>query len=405
MLFENLKLSLKSLWAHKMRSFLTVLSITIGVAAIVAMTSLAKSGLATLTRGIEEIGGTRFIWIVPDEPEVAAEKRGSYAGRMTWGDRDAIAGAVGSLESIVASKRFYHVAVSAGGTMPVRTTVLATEPSYFGAYKMRLATGRALNEADMRDRRKAMVIGATLATKLFGTPEAVGRELRFNGDRFEVIGVLKANQKSGVRLGYDWDELAILPFTAPGVGHDVEEISMTVRRTEDGEQAIKIANSVLLHRHHGVDNFQFLDFGGLLKNFYLAFAAMRVVVGLIAGVALLIGGVGVMNIMLVAVNERMREIGLRKALGATKAVIRGQFLTEAIVLTLFGALVGVVLGVGLVEGATVVITMLNPTWVASFSYEAVAVAVAASGAIGLFFGWYPARQAAELEPIQALRHE
>ena len=270
---------------------------------------------------------------------------------------------------------------------------------------MRLAAGRALNEADMQSRRKAMVIGATLAPKLFGTPEAVGRELRFNGDRFEVVGVLKANQKSGVRLGYEWDELAILPFSAPGVGHDVEEISMTVRRTEDGEQAIKIANSVLLHRHHGVDNFQFLDFGGLLKNFYLAFAAMRVVVGLIAGVALLIGGVGVMNIMLVAVNERMREIGLRKALGATKAVIRGQFLTEAIVLTLFGALVGVVLGIGLVEGATVVITMLNPAWVSSFSYEAVAIAVAASGAIGLFFGWYPARQAAELEPIQALRHE
>jgi putative ABC transport system permease protein len=122
-------------------------------------------------------------------------------------------------------------------------------------------------------------------------------------------------------------------------------------------------------------------------------------------VALLIGGVGVMNIMMVSVNERMREIGLRKALGATKDVILGQFLTEAVVLSTSGAALGVALGVGVTWAASAVITMLNPSWVSSFSYGAVAISVVASATVGVFFGWYPAKRAAELEPITCLRHE
>jgi putative ABC transport system permease protein len=250
-----------------------------------------------------------------------------------------------------------------------------------------------------------MVIGDVLAQKLFGTRQALGREVKFHGDRFEVVGILAPNQKSGIKLGYKWDEVAIIPITWPGVGTDVEEISMTVQHTEDGERAIRVANAILLHRHNGVDNFQFLDFGGLLKNFYTAFAVMRMVVALVASVALLIGGVGVMNIMLVSVNERMREIGLRKAIGATRGVILGQFLTEAVVLSLFGALIGVSAGVGLAVGGSKIIRMLNPAWVEDFSYGSVVIAVLAATAVGVFFGWYPAKRAAELEPIQCLRHE
>lgn len=405
MLIENLRLSLRQLWAHKLRSFLTVLSITMGAAAIVAMTSLAQSGLATLTRGIEEIGGTRFIWIIPDEPKAAKDKQDHYVRKLTLGDRHALEAAIPTLEHIVATYKFYNTPLSAAGRPATVTTVLATEPSYFSSYKMKLASGRAITEADMRLGRRVMVIGHALKEKLFKHTNPIGKEIIFRGDRFEVVGLLSANQKSGVRLGYNWDEIGVMPITAPGVGTDVEEISMTVKRTEDGDRAIRTANAILMHRHHGVDNFQFLDFGGLLKNFFMAFSIMKAVVALIASVALLIGGVGVMNIMMVSVNERMREIGLRKALGATKFTIRAQFLTEAVVLSVCGAVVGVLLGVLTTKAASAVITMMNPSWVSQFSYGAVAISVVASAAIGVFFGWYPAKRASELEPIACLRHE
>jgi putative ABC transport system permease protein len=406
MLLEFLKLGLHQIAAHKLRSFLTMLSIAIGAASIVAMTSLAQSGLATLTRGIEDVGGTRFIDIMTDAPKKAAAKGSNYARRLTRGDRDALAAAVPHLESIVGSIKFYNSRVVHGDHPEAITTVLATEPGYFTAYKMAVAKGRPLWQADVDGRRRVVVLGDKLARSLFGAAEAVGQELRFRGNRFEVVGVLGPNRKGdSLNLGYAWDEVAIIPVSAPGVGSELEEISLTVRHTEDGELAVRVANAVLMHRHHGVDNFQIFDFGGLLKNFYLAFAVMQAVVALIASIALLIGGVGVMNIMLVSVSERMREIGLRKALGASREMIHTQFLLESLVLSLVGAGVGVAAGLGLTRLGSTMIKTLAPAWIETFSPVAVAVALLASCAIGVFFGWYPATRAAEAEPIACLRHE
>ncbi|MDB5099601.1 MAG: hypothetical protein JWM80_4022 [Cyanobacteria bacterium RYN_339] len=406
MLLEYLRLGLHQIAAHKLRSFLTVLSIAIGAASIVAMTSLAQSGLATLTRGIEDVGGTRFIDIMTDAPKKAVAKGSNYARRLTRGDRDALAAAVPNLENIVGSIKFYNAHVAFGDHPDAITTVLATEPGYFRAYKMDVAMGRALTDADVTGRRRVVVIGDALARKVFGTIAPVGRELRFRGNRFEVVGVLGPNRKGdSLNLGYAWDEVAVIPLSAPGVGSDLEEISLTVRHTDDGELAVRVANAVLLHRHNGVDNFQIFDFGGLLKNFYLAFAVMQAVVALIASIALLIGGVGVMNIMLVSVSERMREIGLRKALGASRAMIHRQFLLESLVLSLVGASAGVAAGLGLTRLGSTLIKGLAPAWIETFSPAAVVVALVASCGIGVFFGWYPATRAAEAEPIACLRHE
>lgn len=405
MFLEYLGLSLRQLWAHKLRSFLTVLSITIGVASIVAMTSLAKSGFGTLTRGIEELGGTRFIAVFMDEPKAGARHKDHYGHFLTMGDRDALAKAVPNLASIVASSKMYHFPASAGRSGPVVVTALATEPGYFDAYKMPVAQGRRLVDNDLERRARVAVIGGELAKKLYGRAAPVGQELQFRGERFRVVGVLAKNPKANINMGYNWDEVLIFPLTAPGVGSDLEQIDLVVKRTEDSELAVKVIHQVLMHRHNGVDNFMIVHFAGLLKNFYLAFAVMQMVVAVIAGIALLIGGVGVMNIMLVAVSERMREIGLRKALGATKRAIRNQFLIESTILSLFGAAVGVGLGYGVTVAASAIIRQLNASWVSTFSYGAIGIAVGCAAAIGLFFGWYPAQRAAELDPILCLRHE
>lgn len=399
------RMSAGHLGAHRLRTALTTLSIAIGAASIVALSSLAQSGLATLTRGIEEVGGTRFVMIMTGAPKGARAKRDHYTSRLNGGDREALAQAVPNLETIFGSIGFYGSSLEAAGRKPFVTTVLGTEPTYFRAYRMRVDHGRALSAEDMRDRRRVAVVGAELEKALFGAGAGLGKTLRFRDEPYAVVGVLTAHQKANVNLGYDWEKVALVPLTAPAVGSEIEQIAMTMRRTEDTDLAVRVANSVLLHRHHDVDNFEILDFGGLLRNFYLAFAIMQILVGVIAGVALVIGGVGVMNIMLVAVNERMREIGLRKAIGAPEGAIMAQFLVEALLMSLWGALSGVLAGLVATGGISAVIAALNPAWIPLVAWPAVVVALFASGLVGVFFGWYPASRAAKLDPILALRNE
>ena len=164
-------------------------------------------------------------------------------------------------------------------------------------------------------------------------------------------------------------------------------------------------NAVLLHRHNGLDDFEYLDFNSILATYYNVFAAMIAVIGLVTGVSLLIGGVGIMNMVLVAISERTREIGLRKAVGASEDTIRTQFLFEAGMLSVFGGLLGTGLGIGLVIGISAVIRIFYADWVSLVSWPAVLVALVAATGTGVFFGWYPARVAAGLDPIVCLRRE
>ncbi|MEB3329083.1 MAG: ABC transporter permease, partial [Candidatus Sericytochromatia bacterium] len=356
--------------------------------------------------GVEELGGTRFVMVMSERPRLAWRKQDHWVRGLTVGDRDAIRAALPDATSLLATTHFYSVPVAAEGRPAATVSVLATEPAYFEAYRLRLSAGRPLTEADLASRARVVVLGDGLRARLFPEGRAVGQEVHLRGQRLRVVGVLAPNQKGdSINLGYDWEKVAVMPLTAPGVGSQLERISLCVRRTEDGERAVRVINSVLLHRHHGVDDFQIFDFGGLLKNFYLAFSAMKLLVAAIASIALLVGGIGVMNIMLVAVRERRREIGLRLALGASRRQVREQFLVEAVLLTSLGAGGGVLLGVAVALGGSWAIHAANPAWITLVSPGAALLALVASLAIGVAFGWYPAARAAAEDPIRCLRQD
>lgn len=405
MLGEYLRLALKTLRAYRMRSTLTVLSISIGVMAVIILTSLAQSGLATLSRSIEEIGGTRLILLFQDSPKKAAKKQGNYRKGLTKDDADALRAHVSLIDKLTAFESRNDVSVRRPGGSEAKTDQVGADETFITAYAMHLAEGRNFSEVDVQERRQVCLVGDELARKVFGDEAAVGQDLNLNGRRFRVVGRLAYASKSGMHMGFKWNDLAIVPLGIVRPDGGVSELTIVSQDPSRNAELIDRANALLLHRHNGVDDFQFMDFAGMLKNFYMVFFGMILLVGLISGMSLVIGGVGIMNIMLVAVTERRREIGLRKAVGASEKTIRLQFLIESIVLSLFGAVIGTVLGVLIAWGATKIGPMINKDWVGLVSVQAVLLAVLAAAGIGLFFGWWPARQAARLDPILALRSE
>lgn len=404
MLGEYLRLAAETLRNHRLRSFLTVLSITIGVTSVILLTSLAQSGLATLVRGVEEVGGTRFIMLWPDQPKRAASKTSSYLKGLTVDDAEVLK-RLPDVERATVLQQAGKTQVRRPGQPELQTDMVGTDPDFVHAFVFEVAEGRNLTAADMQSRSRVVMVGDSLASKLFPGEEAVGQEIVLKSERFRIVGRLAYASKSGMNFGFDWNDLAVVPLTVLNAEGRVSTITLTSRDPSRNEALLDRANAILMHRHNGVDDFRFLDFGGLLKGFYSVFYGMILVVGLIAGMSLLIGGVGIMNIMLVAVAERKREIGLRKAVGAPQAAIMQQFLVEAVVLSLFGALIGAAIGIGLAQLAAWVGPMINKGWVGIVSQPAIVVAVLASAGIGLFFGWYPARQAAKLDPILCLRSE
>jgi len=226
------------------------------------------------------------------------------------------------------------------------------------------------------------------------------------GIRCRVVGqFVKADR--WMDFGFSWDELVVVPLESYNDGDSSAEKTATiVLMTDDkssNDSVKRIANALLTERHHGVDDFEIFDFARIMNKFDQVFSIMRAIVGFVAGIALLVGGVGVMNMMLVSVSERVREIGIRKAIGASPRDISSQFLWEAIVLSGSGGLVGILGGVGMAMATVRIIKHFKPGWVGVIDHRATTVAFVVSVAIGLFFGYFPARRASKLDAIQAIR--
>jgi putative ABC transport system permease protein len=402
----GLGVALRALWAHRFRSLLTALSVLLGCAAIVFMSSLAKSGFATLRKSIEDMGGARLLLVAPREPERAEKRARSYERGLTEADAERVFGQMPHVlaRSLYASLGTKDVMADNGST--ARADLLAADEELLGLYGWTIASGRAFDEDDVRTHAPACVVGHSTARTLW--PEAaVGRLLSIAGVRCRVVGVLSVTERPGVQLGFDWQKVVLMPrTTAIDRLAGVRESSLLIvkmDRPESNDLVKRIANVLLESRRHGIDDFTFFDFQRILSRFYQVFTLMEVLTGCLAGIALFIGGIGIMNMMLVSVTERTREVGIRKALGASPRDIQVQFLLEAAAIALVAGLIGVALGLGLSSAASALISHFMGAWVASISAEATLIALASALSVGIVFGWLPARQASSVPPAEAMR--
>jgi putative ABC transport system permease protein len=286
--------------------------------------------------------------------------------------------------------------------------VVAADEVFLPFFKYGLAEGRLLDEHDVREHARACVIGSDLADEIWGKGENVlARQLTVAGVHCRVVGRLQKLDRWGIGFGWDWDRVVVMPIeTAADHGPSLDAGRRLFLLTDDAhnnEIVKRILNAVLLERHHGVDDFSIFDFEKRLAGFMQVFLIMKVIVGLIAGISLVVGGVGIMNIMLVSVSERVREIGIRKALGASPSDIGRQFVVEAMLLSGLGGCLGAALGMGGTLIGGVIIHHFKPSWQTHISEPAVTVAVLSAAVIGLLFGYWPAKNASRLDPVTAIR--
>lgn len=407
-LLETLRMALAALSANRGRSALTVLSITIGAFAIVVMSSLAESGLVTLNRGIEELGGARMLLVVQKTPERGEVKQVAYARGLSLRDRERTFEGLPHVTGLTLFSRLGKTEVMAESGARATTSVLATDARFFDVFRMRIERGRVFTEEEDRGRAALCVVGKKLAEKIGPAPaEPLGRFLTVGPLRCRIAGVLADNERFGVGFGFDWNDLVVTPSEAMG---DLDprvleraSVLVTTDAPRSNELVKRLINARLGARHPGVDDFTLLDFSGVMERFGAIYTAMELVVAVLAGIALFVGGVGVMNMMLVAVSERVKEIGIRKALGAPPRAIGAQFLAESVVLAGVGGAVGVGLGLVVALAAAALIARALTTWQVSLAPWAATSALVVSMMIGIGFGWLPAKKAAGLDPIEAMR--
>ncbi|NOY97623.1 MAG: FtsX-like permease family protein [Chloroflexi bacterium] len=400
--------ALDSLNANKMRSGLTILGIVIGVAAVIAMLAVGHGAEASITGSISGLGtNLLFIFSGDMQGDVRNPKP------LTLSDAQAIADpfAAPSVEA-VAPLLEGNGKVTYGGEQTT-TTIVGATPEYFGVRNYGLIEGDYITEEHLLGRASVALLGPDTADKLFGRRDGlVGETIRIEGQPFRIIGVLEA--KGGSTMGSQ-DDRVVVPFSTAQTrlirrsGQDhVDILLVQAVSAEAVPQASEEISQILRQRHRtpiGQDDFTVFSQQDFLDTAASITGILTIFLGGIAAISLLVGGIGIMNIMLVSVTERTREIGLRKALGARKHDILVQFLTESSLLSLIGGLVGILLGWGIAmivgRVASASGTPFNPT----ISMDSVLLATLFSAAVGLFFGIYPANRAASLEPVEALRYE
>jgi len=407
--FEALGSAFAALTANALRSMLTALGIFIGVAAVIATVAVGAGARQQVMQQIQSLGANLLMVWSGSVTQGGVRLGAGQRQNLSWDDAEAIMRDLPAVEVAAGSIRQSFQVVA--GNQNWSTSILATAIDYFVAHDWNVAEGRLFSPEEANSGRKLALIGATVAENLFGDEDPLGREIRIRATPFEVIGVLA--RKGQNTAGQDQDDIIIIPYwtarrsvmgASRANARAVNVVSVKVHEGEDMAAAEAALRALFRQRHRVAanepDSVQIRNLSEVAATRDASSRTLSVLLASVAAVSLLVGGIGVMNIMLVSVTERTREIGLRLAIGARRGDILAQFLAEAVLLALLGGAAGVGAGIAISH-----VMAEAGGWPVLVEWDAILLAVGVSGLTGLFFGYWPARQAARLDPITALRHD
>jgi len=400
----TLRIALRALARNKMRAFLTMLGIIIGVGAVIAMVAIGEGAKSTIRAQIASLG-TNVLIVLPGSNTQGGVRFGTgFVNTLVDGDARAMARELPSIAFASPVLRRSEQVIARN--LNWGTLVQGVAPEFQQIRDWDVAHGRFLHEGDLSSAAKIAVIGETVARQLFGGEEPVDSVIRIRNIPFRVVGVLAPKGQSG--HGTDQDDTVMIPYTTMQKRlmritwvHSIVVKAVSAERVQEAQEQI----TALLRQRHRIgpereDDFNVRNLSDIAEAASTTARVMTVLLGSVASISLLVGGIGIMNIMLVSVTERTREIGIRMAVGARRRDIMLQFLVEAVVMAGTGGLIGIALGIGSSE-----VLEQWARWPTLISPAIVATAFLFSGAVGVFFGFYPARKAANLDPIEALRYE
>jgi putative ABC transport system permease protein len=399
-----IKTAFKSIFKNRMRSLLTSLGIIIGVSAVIVMVAIGEGSQKQIEEGIQSLG-TNLIVVFPGTSSSGGVSRGAGSfNRFTLADVEKIEKEAVLIKAVSPIVRTGGQVIGGGNNW--NTGIYGVSVGYFEIRNWELEYGEFFTDRDVKTNNKVALLGKTVADQLFQNQDPVGQKVRIRNVPFLVIGILKAKGQSG--MGADQDDIILAPYTTVyyrlrGWRH-VDMINASAIAPDRIDEAKKEIRAILRESHKinpgEDDDFTVSDQADISEAASETSRILTMLLGSIAGVSLLVGGIGIMNIMLVSVTERTREIGIRLSVGAREKDVLVQFLTEAVILSLAGGIIGILLSIVISFGLnrfTELNTVINP--------DIILISVIFSAAVGIFFGYYPARKAAALNPIDALRYE